>query len=163
MLMYILALGSPTHPVEPEAWEAWTAGYRWGSFQGQEQLGFAPLFGHQYTQVWFDLRGIQRRVHAANTISTTSRTPAARCWPSAPTPWTIPGGWRGYGPRLWGLTACDGPVHGTFDHRRDASAPSRPTGRAARRSPGCARRRHRLPLGRGGVAALRAGDRRCRS
>src|SRR5690606_30058158 len=34
MLVYILALGSPTHPVEPEAWEAWTRTYdhSWGIF-----------------------------------------------------------------------------------------------------------------------------------
>ena len=59
MILYILALGSPTYPVSPAAWSAWTSGYRWGSFEGQEHLGFAPLFGHQYTHVWIDLRGIQ--------------------------------------------------------------------------------------------------------
>ncbi len=113
MLMYLLALGSPTHPVAPDAWTAWTAGYRWGEFQGQEHLGFGPLFGHQYTQVWIDLRGVRdaylqergidyfensrRAVYAQQTYAVANPT-----------------GWTGYGARLWGLTACDGPVHGQF-------------------------------------------------
>ena len=27
MLVYLLALGSPTHPVAPQAWPAWCEGY----------------------------------------------------------------------------------------------------------------------------------------
>jgi hypothetical protein len=59
MIMMILALGSPTHPVDPSAWSIWTSGYKWGTFQGQQHLGFAPLFGHQYSHVWIDFRGIR--------------------------------------------------------------------------------------------------------
>src|SRR3546814_13692624 len=61
MLVYILALGSPTHPIEPDAWAAWTSTYdrSWGHFEGQEYLSFAPQFGHQYSEVWIDFRGIQ--------------------------------------------------------------------------------------------------------
>ncbi len=59
MILYILALGSPTHPVDAAAWDAWLAGYTWGTFYGQEHLGFAALFGHQYTHVWIDFRGIR--------------------------------------------------------------------------------------------------------
>jgi hypothetical protein len=43
LLMHVLALGSPTHAVGPETWRAWADGYKWGSFQGQDYLGFAPL------------------------------------------------------------------------------------------------------------------------
>src|SRR5690606_29977681 len=61
MLVYILALGSPTHAVGPEAWEAWTRTYgeSWGVFQGQEYLSFGPQFGHQYSHTWIDFRGIR--------------------------------------------------------------------------------------------------------
>ncbi|MGA9332907.1 MAG: glucoamylase family protein, partial [Rudaea sp.] len=61
MLLYVLALGSPTHAIDKSAWKVWTETYdkTWGSFQGQEHLGFAPLFGHQYSHVWIDFRGIQ--------------------------------------------------------------------------------------------------------
>lgn len=61
MLVYILALGSTTHPVEDGLWEEWTQTYKnsWGKFSGQEFLSFGPQFGHQYSHVWIDFRGIQ--------------------------------------------------------------------------------------------------------
>ena len=59
--VYLLALGSPSHPIEDEAWSRWTAGYdkHWGAVYDQTYLGFAPLFGHQYSHVWVDFRGIR--------------------------------------------------------------------------------------------------------
>src|SRR5205085_358908 len=59
MMLYILALGSPTHPIPVEGWKAYTSTYRWAESYGQEHLDFAPLFGHQYSHVWIDFRGIQ--------------------------------------------------------------------------------------------------------
>ena len=61
MLVYLLALGSPTFPVAPDAWTEWTSTYdeHWGTLFGQEYLRFPPLFGHQYTHVWADFRGIR--------------------------------------------------------------------------------------------------------
>lgn len=110
MLLYILALGSPTYPVTPAAWSAWESGYRWGSFQGQEHLGFAPLFGHQYTHVWIDLRGIQdgaMRERGTDYFENSRRAVLAQHAYAV----ANPDGWAGYGPHLWGLTASDGPVH----------------------------------------------------
>ncbi|HUP46741.1 MAG TPA: glucoamylase family protein, partial [Thermoanaerobaculia bacterium] len=57
-LLYILAIGSPTHPATPDAWAEWTKTHRWGEFYGYEHVNFAPLFGHQYSHVWIDFRGI---------------------------------------------------------------------------------------------------------
>jgi hypothetical protein len=61
IILHVLALGSPTHPAGREIWDHYTRGYEedWGEFQGQEHLNFAPLFGHQYSHVWIDFRGIQ--------------------------------------------------------------------------------------------------------
>ncbi len=56
------------------------------------------------------LPGHPRRLHARQAGSTTSRTRAAPPSPSAPTPIANPGGFRGYGENVWGLTACDGPL-----------------------------------------------------
>jgi hypothetical protein len=49
-----------------EAWKAWTNSFKgaWGRFMGYEHLSFAPLFGHQYSHMWIDFRGIQGREHA---------------------------------------------------------------------------------------------------
>jgi hypothetical protein len=114
MLLYVLALGSPTHPVEPAAWDEWTSAYRWGEFFGQEHFGFGPLFGHQYTHVWVDFRGIRDaagRKRGLDYFENSRRAVLAQRAYAIENP----AGWRGYGERLWGLTACDGPVAGKFE------------------------------------------------
>lgn len=110
MLVYILALGSPTHPVEPEAWEAWTRTYddSWGIFQGQEYLSFAPHFGHQYSHAWIDFRGIRDAYMRGRGIDYFENSRRATY---AQRSYAIenPMGWNGYDAQVWGLTASDGP------------------------------------------------------
>jgi hypothetical protein len=56
MMMYLLGMGSPTHPLKPEAWNAWKR--LTFEYDGLRYIGsFAPLFVHQYSQAWFDFRG----------------------------------------------------------------------------------------------------------
>ena len=52
--------------------------------------------------------------------STTSRTAAARRYAQRAYAIANPGGWRGYGEHVWGLTACDGPGDLELDDRRRA-------------------------------------------
>src|SRR5437588_1028089 len=66
MIVLVLALGSPTHPVTTSAWDDYTKTDRWGTFYGQEHVLFAPLFGHQYSHVWIDFRGIRDAVMRAH-------------------------------------------------------------------------------------------------
>jgi hypothetical protein len=112
MILFILALGSPTHPVSPAAWEEFVGTYRWGEFQGQTYINFSPLFGHQYSHVWIDFRGIRDRAMGEKGIdyfeNSRRATYAQRAYAVA-----NPGGLAGYGPEVWGLTACDGPLDGT--------------------------------------------------
>ncbi|HET6232148.1 MAG TPA: glucoamylase family protein [Longimicrobiaceae bacterium] len=114
MLLYVMALGSPTHPIEPDAWTAWASTYKWGTYYGQEHLSFAPLFGHQYSQVWIDFRGIRdpfMREKGIDYFENSRRaTLAQREYAIA-----NPDGWKGYGADLWGLSASDGPVDGDYD------------------------------------------------
>jgi hypothetical protein len=111
MILYILALGSPTHPIDAAAWKAYQKTYHWATFQGQEHLNFAPLFGHQYSHVWIDFRGIQDEFMRARGIdyfeNSRRATLAQRAYATA-----NPMGWRGYSADVWGLTACDGPLDG---------------------------------------------------
>src|SRR5438132_12217953 len=113
MILYILALGSPTHPVAPEAWTGWTGAYQWGTFYGQAHVGFAPLFGHHYSHVWIDFRGIQDAYMQGRGIdyfeNSRRATYAQRAYAVA-----NPATWRGYGDRIWGLTASDGPANVTL-------------------------------------------------
>lgn len=107
MLLYVLALGSPTHPVDSAAWRAFTSTYVWGDFQGFEQVNFAPLFGHQYSHVWIDFRGIQdayMKAHGIDYFENSRRaTLSQQAYAAA-----NPGGWRDYSDQVWGLTASDG-------------------------------------------------------
>src|SRR5436309_1605438 len=61
MILYILAAGSPTHPIAnpSTAWAAWTSGYNWSTQYGQTYVVFPPLFGHQYSHCWIDFRYMQ--------------------------------------------------------------------------------------------------------
>jgi len=111
MILYVLALGSPTHSIDASAWQAYTSTYRWGTFYGQEYVQFVPLFGYQYSQMWIDPRGISDeflRGHGIDYFESSRRaTLAQRAYAIA-----NPGGWRDYGQNIWGLTACDGPLDG---------------------------------------------------
>jgi hypothetical protein len=114
MLLLVLALGSPTHPVGPEAWTGWTSTYRWGRFHGQEQVGFAPLFGHQYSHAFIDFRGIQDSYMRRRGIDYFENSRRATYGQRG---YAIenPDQWNGYGTNSWGLTASDGPDDTTLE------------------------------------------------
>ena len=67
MFVNILALGSPTHPVPANLWDQWTAPYPdfWRGEGRHRHIAFAPLFGHQYSHIFIDFRGIQDAVMRA--------------------------------------------------------------------------------------------------
>jgi hypothetical protein len=111
MLVYILALGSPTHAVEDGAWQEWMKTYKnnWGKFSGQEFLSFGPQFGHQYSHVWIDFRGIQdefMREKGIDYFENSRRATYAQRNYATDNPMR----WRGYDSEIWGLSASDGPA-----------------------------------------------------
>ncbi|MGA3156032.1 MAG: glucoamylase family protein [Steroidobacteraceae bacterium] len=118
MMVYLLALGSASHPVGPEAWAAWTAGYprSWGRVQDIEHLTFGPHFGHQFTQVWFDLHGPSDAYMRARGLDYFENSRRATLSQHA---YAIanPLGWAGYRENVWGLSASDGPVSQTLPYR----------------------------------------------
>ena len=111
MLVILLAMASPTHPVDPAAWAAWCSTYdtlSWTDRWGQPYLHFAPLFGHQYSHMWVDFRGIldpYMRDKGFDYFENSRRAAyAQQAYARANT-----GNWAGYSDQVWGLTACDGP------------------------------------------------------
>jgi len=111
MLVYILALGSPTHPVGKDAWDkGWAADLEkdWGSYYGQQHLQFEPMFGHQYSHVWVDFRGIRDDFMRGKGIdyfeNSRRATLAQRAYGA-----DNPNKWAGYSADIWGWTASDGP------------------------------------------------------
>src|SRR5690606_40414741 len=60
MLVLLLAMGSPTHPLPKAIWDDWCSVYdqSWTDEYGPAHLHFAPMFGHQYSHMFVDFRGI---------------------------------------------------------------------------------------------------------
>src|ERR1043165_485922 len=109
LVLYVLALGSPTHPVTDLCHKAWTGTYQWENLYGYDFLYAGPLFMHQFSHAWIDFRGIQdqfmrekRCDYFENSRRATyvQREYARR----------NPHGFAGYDDNCWGFTACDGPA-----------------------------------------------------
>ena len=108
ILLYVLGLGSPTHPLTAESFQAWTVTYQWENLYGQNFLYAGPLFIHQFSHAWIDFRGIQDRFmrekgcdYFENSRRATyvQREYATR----------NPRSFIGYFEDCWGLSAGDGP------------------------------------------------------
>jgi hypothetical protein len=104
MMLYLLGLGSPTHALTREDWEAW--GRPIFDFYGVRFIGsYAPLFAHQYSHAWFDFRGKRDKFanYFTNSILAT-RVHKQWCLDLAHQ-------FPDYSDDLWGITASDSP-HG---------------------------------------------------
>ena len=124
MLVYILAVGSPTHPVGKDAWDkGWAANLEknWGTYYGQEHLQFEPLFGHQYSHVWVDFRSIRDAFMRSKGIdyfeNSRRATLSQRAYGA-----DNPNKWADYSANIWGWTASDGPGYTEGKYRVDGKA-----------------------------------------
>jgi hypothetical protein len=108
MILYILGLGTASHPLPPTAWDRWTGGYTWASHYDFSFVPFPPLFGHQYSHCWIDFRHIadayMNRRNSTYFENSRRATLAQRAYGIA-----NPQGRTGYSSNVWGLTASDGP------------------------------------------------------
>ena len=115
MLVLLLAIGSATHPVPTAVWDEWCSVYdrSWTDRWGPAHLHFPPMFGHQYSHMFVDYRGIRDRWTRAKAaeigdfdyFENSVRAVAAQRKYAVDNPM----GWAGYSADIWGLTACDGP------------------------------------------------------
>jgi hypothetical protein len=109
-MVYILALGAKRHPVRASAWETWCASYPrfWRGEGPTRRLGFGPLFGHQFSELWIDFRGIRDATMRAAGFDYFENSRRATFAQQA---YAIanPMGFDLYGQDFWGLSACDGP------------------------------------------------------
>ena len=108
LLLYVLALGSPTHPASRESYQAWLSGYRCKRIYGIECVYAGPLFVHQFPHVWIDFRGIRDTFMAARGIDYFENSRRAT---HIHREYAIrnPRRWAGYGAECWGLSAGPGP------------------------------------------------------
>lgn len=103
MILYLLGMGSSSHPLPAESWWAWTRPVM--RFQQFEYISAAdPLFVHQFSHAWVDFRRRRERRAAAidwwqNSIVAT-RAHKAFCL-------SLSDEFPGYRENVWGITASD--------------------------------------------------------
>ena len=108
IVLYALALGSPSHPISADCYHAWTATYQWENLYGEDFLYAGPLFVHQFSHAWIDFRGIRDRFmreKRADYFENSRRAVLIQ----RKYAWRNPHEFAGYDENGWGLSACDGP------------------------------------------------------
>ena len=104
MMIYLLGLGSSTHPLPPETWDAWARPLF--EYEGIRFIGSnAPLFVHHYSQAWFDFRDKRDR-HADYFENSVRATRVHRMFCIQ-----LRKQFPYFGEDLWGITASDS-AHG---------------------------------------------------
>jgi len=109
MILLIMALGSPTHAINDSAWKSWTKHYEWEKFQDIEHVNFEPLFGHQYSHMFIDFRGIADAYMSEKGLDYFENSKRATLANRAYCVENL-NGFSYYNDSVWGLTACDGPA-----------------------------------------------------
>ncbi|MBY5350082.1 glucoamylase family protein [Rhizobium leguminosarum] len=108
IILYTLALASPTHPIPQSCYDAFTSSYSWMLHGEQSYLYAGPLFIHLFSHAWIDFRTIQDKPMAernwdyfrnTQVMINVQRDYAER----------NPGQFVGYNRNIWGLSASDGP------------------------------------------------------
>ena len=108
ILLHVLGLASPTHPLPAETYKAFTSTYSWKQIYGQEFLYAGPLFIHQLSHLWIEFRGIQDEFMREKQIDYFENSRRAT-YVQQQYAISNPRQFRGYGENAWGFTASDGP------------------------------------------------------
>src|SRR5215470_142378 len=100
MMIYLLGMGSSTHPLPASSWSAWKRPTI--KYQGIEFIsGNDPIFTHQYSHAWFDFR--KKRDTYANYFENSVRATRAHklfCL-------SLRDRFPDYSESLWGISASD--------------------------------------------------------
>jgi hypothetical protein len=107
-LLYVLGLGSPTHPLTADSFQKRVAAYCWENSYGQDYLYCGSLFAHQLSHIWIDFRDIHdsfMREKGIDYFENSRRATYVQQQYAIDNPQRF----AGYGPCCWGITASDGP------------------------------------------------------
>ena len=107
-LIYILALGSPTFPINPSGYKKWTSTFELKKLYDIECIYAGPLFIHQMSQIWLDFNGINddlNREIGIDYFENSGRATQIQQQYAMENPL----GFSHYGENAWGFTASDGP------------------------------------------------------
>ncbi|HEX7369102.1 MAG TPA: glucoamylase family protein [Rhodanobacteraceae bacterium] len=108
LIMHVLALAAPQFAVTPATYQAWTSTFKWRHLYNEDVLYAGPLFIHQFSQIWLDLRGIRDKFMASKQ---TDYFENSRVATHIHRQYAIrnPRKYEGYGKNCWGFSASDGP------------------------------------------------------
>ena len=155
MILYVLALGSPTFPIPEDGYRAWTSTFERRTAYGCQYLYAGPLFIHQLSHVWLDFRGIRDDENREVDLRLLREQPARDARAQAVR--------HREPPRLRALlrerVGADGEQRARPGRPGDLRRPARVLRLPGQGGALRARRRDNLALGRGGLPALRARDR----
>lgn len=100
MMLYLLAIASPTNPIPPSSWAAWARPIL--TYQGMTYISSgAPLFTHQYSHAWFDFRN-KKDAFADYFQNSVTATMAHRLFCIS-----LPPQFADYSNDLWGISSSD--------------------------------------------------------
>jgi hypothetical protein len=112
LMMYVLAAGSDTHPMEETPYYTFTRHYgRYGDGNKFIHSWFGSLFTYQFSHAWIDFRGYTDK-KGVDWFNNSVEASLAQVNFAA----DEQGKYKTLGPYAWGLTACDGPAgyNGTY-------------------------------------------------
>jgi len=113
MLLYILGLGSPTHPLPESSYAVWASTYEWKRCYDFDYLYAGPLFTHQLSHIWIDFRGIRdafMRAKGIDYFENSRRATYVQQQYAIDNPLKF----TGYCACCWGISASDGPGFDTI-------------------------------------------------
>ena len=104
MIIYILGIGSKTHPISPNSWYAWERD--WNEYGGYRYLASSsPLFLHQYSHAWIDFRN--RREHRPPFVDYYANSVKATRAHQKFFVDVLSKDFPKYSPTMWGMSASD--------------------------------------------------------
>ncbi len=118
LFLYILAAGSGMKNAE-QGYKSWLKSYKWYTpYKELSHVAFPPLFGHQFSQSFIDLRGIADKYMNEKGIDYFENSRRAT-YVQRQYAIDNPHGWVGYDSLCWGISASDGPGEKyNFDDRK---------------------------------------------
>lgn len=103
--MYLLGIGSPTHPLPPDAWYAWERNPN--EYREYKYIGTSLLWTYQYPFAWFDFRGRREtrgtKVDWFENCQTATRAHREWCYTD------LAKQFPGYTEAIWGITSSSSP------------------------------------------------------
>ncbi|MDQ2926090.1 MAG: hypothetical protein M3R43_11120 [Acidobacteriota bacterium] len=108
LFLYLLGLGSPTHPLPKDSYVQWISTYEWREIYGHEFFVCWSAFTHQVSHLWIDFRGIGDDYIRGKEIDYFENSRRATLVQQH---YAIdnPASFDGYKASCWGISASDGP------------------------------------------------------